>query len=122
MRTLLIDGDLYAYVESIVVEEVVSWENKPGLFTLHSNVGPAMANFASLITKLQRELNADKVLVALSDPNGRNWRVDLWPQYKAHRRKLGRYSRSGFSKKSHEVERTGVEPSTSALRTQRSPN
>ena len=61
MRTLLIDGDLYAYVESILEEEVVSWSNKPGLFTLHSNVGPAMARFASLITKLQRELEADNV-------------------------------------------------------------
>lgn len=89
MRTLLIDGDLYAYVESIAVEEVVSWENKPGLFTLHSNVGPAMANFASLVTRLKRELQADGVLIALSDPMHRNWRVDLWPQYKAHRRKVG---------------------------------
>ena len=89
MRTLLIDGDLYAYVESIAVEEVVGWKNKPGLFTLHSNVGPAAANFHSLVIRLQRELNADKVLIALSDPDRRNWRVDLWPQYKAHRRKLG---------------------------------
>jgi len=88
-RTLLIDGDLYAYVESIAVEEVVHWEGKPGLHTLHSNVGPAAANFHSLVKRLQRELQADKVLVALSDPDQRNWRVDLWPKYKAHRRRIG---------------------------------
>jgi len=89
MKTLLIDGDLYAYVESIAVEEVVQWETKPGLFTLHSNVEPAEANFNSLVRRLQRELGADKVIVALSDPDQRNWRVDLWPAYKAHRRKIG---------------------------------
>ena len=89
MTTLLIDGDLYAYVESIAVEEVVQWETKPGLFTLHSNVEPAAANFHSLVKRLMRELGADKVIVALSDPDHRNWRVDLWPTYKAHRRKIG---------------------------------
>ena len=89
MRTLLIDGNLYAYVESIAVEEVVQWENKPGLFTLHSNVEPAEANFNSLVTRLKRELKADRVIIALSDPDHRNWRVDLWPRYKAHRRKIG---------------------------------
>ena len=76
-------------MESIAVEEVVGWDNKPNLFTLHSNVGPAAANFHSLVIRLQRELEADKVLIALSDPARRNWRVDLWPKYKAHRRKIG---------------------------------
>ena len=88
-RTLLVDGDLYAYVESLVVEEIIQWETKPGLFTLHSNVEPAEANFNSLILRLQEELHADGVIVAFSDPDQRNWRVDLWPQYKAHRRKIG---------------------------------
>ena len=81
-RVLLIDGDLYAYVESLVVEEVIQWETKPGLFTLHSNVGPAFANFASLISRLERELEADHSVVAFSDPNQRNWRggVELAPE------------------------------------------
>lgn len=88
-RTLLIDGDLYAYQESIAVEEVIQWEGKPGLFTLHSNVEPAEAAFNSLVIRLQRELEADKVMIAFSDPDQRNWRVDLYPAYKAHRRRLG---------------------------------
>jgi DNA polymerase-1 len=88
-RTLLIDGDLYAFVESLVVEKVIQWENKPDLFTLHADLDPAWANFKSLITRLKRELGADGVVVAFSDPDQRNWRVDLWPQYKAHRKKLG---------------------------------
>ena len=89
MRTLLIDGDLYAYQESIAVEQVIQWEGKPGLFTLHSDVEPAEAAFNSLIKKLQRELKAEKVVLAFSDPDQRNWRVDLYPNYKAHRRRLG---------------------------------
>ena len=88
-RTLLVDGDLYAYVESLVVEKVIQWENKPDLWTTHSDVGPAEANFNSRITRLKRELEADSVVIAWSDPDKRNWRVDLWPAYKAHRRKLG---------------------------------
>ncbi len=89
MRTLLIDGDLYAYVEAITEEQVVQWEGKPGLFTLHSNVEPAEARFNSLIIRLKKVLEADKVIVAFSDPDQRNWRVDLWPKYKAHRRRIG---------------------------------
>lgn len=83
------DGDLYAYQESIGVEEVIHWENKPQLMTLHSDIGMAIASFNSLMIRLKRELEADKIIIALSDPNQRNWRVDMYPAYKAHRRRLG---------------------------------
>lgn len=88
-RTILIDGDVYAYQESISVEEIIQWEGKPGLFTLHSNVEPAEAGFNSLVKRLMKELKATDVMIAFSDPQSRNWRLNLWPDYKKHRRQLG---------------------------------
>lgn len=82
MRTLLIDGDLFAFEASASVESGVEWEE--GFQTLHADIEPAKAHFDSRVNKLQEDLDADRIVVALSeytDP----WRKRVMPSYKASR-------------------------------------
>lgn len=82
MRTLLIDGDLFAFEASASVESGVEWEE--GFQTLHADIEPAKAHFDSRVNKLQEDLKADEIVVALSeytDP----WRKIVMPSYKASR-------------------------------------
>lgn len=83
MRTLIIDGDLFCFEASSSVERTVEWET--GQFVLHADLSPAKAHFDSRVNKLQEDLEADEVVVALSeytDP----WRKKVMPSYKEHRK------------------------------------
>lgn len=84
MRTLLIDGDPLAYVGACRSETKVDWDGE-GEVSRYGNPSLAYAETLALIRKLKEELDADKVLICLSDPTRRYFRHDIYPAYKAHR-------------------------------------
>lgn len=82
MRTILIDGDVLAYQHSFSAEKAIDWGD--GDWTLHADEGLAVSKLDSQIIELQKTLEADKVVVVLSD--GGNWRLKVYPLYKSNRK------------------------------------
>ena len=81
MRTLLVDGDIFAFQVSAANEVVIEW---PGdVWTLHSHLEPCKDSIERQFSNLMRDLEADKLIVCLSD--GTNWRKEVFPLYKANR-------------------------------------
>lgn len=83
-RTLLIDGDTLAYQQSILGEIPVEWGD--GFWTLHSVASEVIAAIEDRISHLKADLDADTVVIALSD--SQNWRKEILPSYKANRVKI----------------------------------
>lgn len=81
MLTALIDGDIYAYKSASSVEVETHWGD--GLWTLHADENEAIRMFDDMMSSIQETLEADKVLVCLSD--FKNFRHDVFPEYKANR-------------------------------------
>ena len=81
--TLLVDGDVVAYKVAASIERPVNWGD--GLWTLHSCSAEGKDAVDSAIGKWAEALKADRVIVALTDQEA-NWRLDIWPTYKAHRK------------------------------------
>ncbi len=88
--TVLVDGDIFIYQAAAAAEQAIQWTDD--LWTLHSTLSDATRYFTE---KLWSALEAvDKImpnhdihtLIALSDPNGGNFRKDVWPEYKANRK------------------------------------
>jgi DNA polymerase-1 len=82
MTTALVDGDVVLYEITFASEEAWDWGND--LWTLHSDFRTAKQRFDCWITNLQERLQADRVIIALSDKN--NWRKEVLPSYKANRK------------------------------------
>lgn len=91
--TVLIDGDIFIYQAAAASEHAVQWDSD--LWTLHSNLSEAAQFFedklSSALTSIQENeaLCGDlqtKVIIALSDQTGHNFRKDIWPEYKANRK------------------------------------
>jgi DNA polymerase I len=82
-RTLLIDADSFVYEAAIANEHPVQWT--PELWTLHSELPPSTAHFDERINMLKEKLEADKVVLALSDYT-KPWRQKIMPTYKANRK------------------------------------
>ena len=82
MRTILIDGDVLAYQHSFSAEKAIDWGD--GDWTLHADEGLAVSKLDSQIIELQQTLEADKVVVVLSD--SANWRLKVYPLYKSNRK------------------------------------
>ena len=91
LMTALIDGDIFIYQAAAASERPIQWDED--LWTLHSSLSEAVSIFedklARAITGLaERSHMASEVktLIALSDPEGGNFRKDVWPEYKANRK------------------------------------
>ena len=87
--TALIDGDIFIYQAAAAAEHPIQWDDD--LWTLHSFLPDAVQYFedklAGAIEKLAEFYKADiKPLITLSDPEGRNFRKTVWPDYKANRK------------------------------------
>lgn len=82
-KILAVDGDGLAFHMAIASEVSINWHGD--LWTLHSNANEAIESIDRAIENLRQTLDADKVLVALSD--SANYRKELNPTYKAHRKK-----------------------------------
>ena len=87
--TALIDGDIFIYQAAAAAEHPIQWDDD--LWTLHSFLSEAVQYFedklADAIEKLAKAFKTDiKTLIALSDPEGLNFRKTIWPDYKANRK------------------------------------
>lgn len=80
--TALIDGDIFAYQAATAHEVETQWDEF--LWTLHADAEAAQYQLQSTIDEVANKLEADHVVVALSDR--RNWRKGLSNDYKAHRK------------------------------------
>lgn len=83
MRTLLLDGDVFAYQSAAAVERVIHWS--PEISTLESNLSEATAKMEGMIEKVMNDLKADAFVVALSDIGSGYWRRQVLPTYKFNR-------------------------------------
>lgn len=82
-RTLLIDSDVFIYRAAGRAQSTFDWGE--GAQT-HLDEAQSMLDLTKQITDLQDSLNAENVIMALGDPTGKNWRKDILPSYKAHRK------------------------------------
>ena len=78
---LLLDGDLILYRNAIACEREVKWDNEN--WVLWCNEENAWSNIQAHIGHLQTKLKSDKALLVFSE--GRSFRYDLTPTYKANR-------------------------------------
>lgn len=78
---LIVDGDEYCYKVSTVLERNIDWGD--GIHTLHSDSTEAVGLIEKMLRELQEKLEADGIVVALSDE--RNFRKKLDPSYKDNR-------------------------------------
>ena len=82
MTVLLIDADIIVYQATSVVEKEVQWDEDT--FTLHSSLDDAKAVFYDTFYQLKEQAYIDEVVFCFSDRA--NWRKELDPTYKAHRK------------------------------------
>ncbi len=82
-RTLLIDGDIYAYTHASAAEEPWDWGG--GQWSITADAVVAAKCMDAAIRRIEKKLEADDVVVALSDPNRRYFRHDLLANYKGGR-------------------------------------
>ena len=85
-RTLLIDGDVFAYAAAAAAETVCHWDD--GVSTNAADRDAARGNFDERLTDIAEALDADHVVVAMTDVV--NWRHDVMPEYKSNRRDVRR--------------------------------
>ena len=81
MITALIDGDIFAYTAAATAEVATDWGE--GLWTLHAQEGPALAEMEASILRAAEAVEADTIIVALSDTE--NFRKAVLPTYKGNR-------------------------------------
>jgi len=84
-RTLLIDGDVVVYQRASAAELAVDWGG--GLWTLWSHEDQAIGALDEYIDRLKEKLEADHVVLALTDADT-NWRKDIYPPYKSNRKNV----------------------------------
>ena len=81
-RTIIVDGDIVVYKAAIQSEVDTHWGD--GFWTLHAEETQGKYLVASEIDDLKEKLNADKVIVTLTDKN--NFRKDVLSTYKDNRK------------------------------------
>ena len=69
----------FIYRAATLSEYVAKWSDE--VHTLEANFSEARAHLIASIHDMQRKLEADAVVVCLSDP-GVYWRRDIYPKYK----------------------------------------
>jgi DNA polymerase-1 len=82
-RTLLIDGDIWGYKAAVACEYATKWDED--LWTLHASEKEAKFNLRQAVNRLQEQMEADRVIFALSHPEEPNFRYDVLPSYKSNR-------------------------------------
>ncbi len=86
MRTLLIDGDVVAYQFATAAETPIHWGDD--LWTLHADAKEAKAKMDNFLAGLKEDLEADQMVIALSDRTRNYFRKQILPTYKANRDKV----------------------------------
>ncbi|NRA51428.1 MAG: exonuclease, partial [Phaeodactylibacter sp.] len=86
-RTLLIDGDILAYQTALKIEKAVPWDEDGNEWTYHFNAPQGYIQMEEALATLQEELEADAIVVCLTDPKpDRNFRKSFMPTYKEARK------------------------------------
>lgn len=80
--TALIDGDIYIFRAALAAEEACQWDDD--LWTLHASMYKAQDVFHATLEEIQDAVKADETILALSDT--RNFRYDIYPEYKSNRK------------------------------------
>lgn len=87
MRTLLMDGDVFAYRAAAAVETATNWgedNTDDGCqWSVTADLSQAVNVLSNDMDGLMEKLDGDKMVVALSDRE--NWRMDVLPSYKQNR-------------------------------------
>lgn len=84
--TLLIDGDLFAYRAAAAEEKATDFGD--GQFVLSADADNGIANLDETLEGFQKTLEADRLIVAISDD--RNFRKEVMPSYKSNRKDVRR--------------------------------
>lgn len=82
MRTALIDGDTVIFAASSATEEEAQFDE--WTWILWGNLSEAIARFDNQIRRIEEEIGADRVIIALS--HRLRFRPDVMPDYKNNRR------------------------------------
>ena len=82
MKTILIDGDVVLYEVTTACETSVDWGDD--MWTLHSDFREAKQRFDCWVSNMKKTLDGTDVLIAFSSDT--NWRKDVLPTYKNHRK------------------------------------
>lgn len=80
-KTLLIDGDLFAYQTAAAEERAYEWE--PGQWTYTADATQGAENLDAALDHFAEHLGASRVIVTISDRE--NWRKEVMPSYKSNR-------------------------------------
>ena len=81
-RTMLVDGDILAYMISTQCEVPVNWQDD--LWTLHSDFNEVKSKFEILVSSYQEILLANNVVFTFTDK--KNFRKKILPTYKFKRK------------------------------------
>lgn len=81
MRTILVDADIIAYRVSSALEKAIDWGED--LWTLHADASEGRAAINVAVDRIINGLNADDLVVCLTDPI--NFRTKVYPPYKGNR-------------------------------------
>ncbi len=82
--TVLIDGDIFCYSSAAANEYETQWDD--WVWSLHSDLKPAITQLDEMIDEIAKQLEADRVVIALS--HGENFRKEIFPDYKFHRKAI----------------------------------
>ncbi len=80
---LVIDGDIFLWECCLSSEEAFDWGDD--FWTLHADAQEARLKLDIAFAELKEKLNATTMAIALSDKD--NWRKEVLPTYKAHRKR-----------------------------------
>jgi DNA polymerase-1 len=83
VRIALLDGDTLVYHAGREAEQVTDWGD--GVWSRWAEEKEGAAVLDSIIERIREGMNADRVVVALSDYDNPNWRLSVLPSYKGHR-------------------------------------
>jgi 5'-3' exonuclease len=84
LKTLLVDGDILAFMASVQSETKVDWDGD-GDDQVFVDEAAAKQAVDRLLDRWIAKHYASAIIVALSDPSRRYFRHDVYPAYKAHR-------------------------------------
>ncbi len=82
-RTILLDGDLYAFKAAAAQERPVQFSES--LTVLTGNPSEVFAMFKSQVSRFMDKLKADETIVCFSSPTRRYFRHEVLPTYKQNR-------------------------------------
>ena len=88
MRTALVDGDILIYLIGFQSETWVDWDGD-GVGQVYADIREARDRMISKLEVYRKRVSAHTFVVCLSDGE-RNFRNQIWPEYKEHRKKSSR--------------------------------